>query len=481
MLINVRRELLLDVDEKQKALRAIEAERGSAGRDRGRVHAHQATMTGAADTGPSTASRWVVSCHAIICGVSAAKQPTAATPARLPVSRNRSCSVGEHAALQQAFAEIDLVADRILAIDFHFHGLGRSTAVQADHRVPARLVGRGQIFDETRYLDALFVRDVRSRRQYLGEATRRRGIVVFVGTWQRHDHAAGHMVRESMHVIDLRRHQQLADVREHGIRRHRTAGLLRAIHRCCHPARIETLDDLDQVDHGIAHPVRALEIDAVGFGHQRAGPDEEITEARTRRDARLSMLRCVVVENLAGAMPLAGAENAFPWNEYAVEHADTGRLSILAAEFRRRLAGPAGWTRNDRQPGGVDRHGAADGEIGVVPAHVAARHDEQFVNVWRRRDDGLGTGNDDAVGTTLDNMQVRVRIRLARRAEGPVAFGVGHRNPERQVIGVDVGQVRFQPRVILGPCIGIDALRAVMQGGERVAAEITLRASCFLA
>ena len=49
------------------------------------------------------------------------------------------------------------------------------------------------------------------------EACRLR-VVVLVGTGQRHDQPARDVVGEAVHVVDLSREQQLADVGEDGVR-----------------------------------------------------------------------------------------------------------------------------------------------------------------------------------------------------------------------------------------------------------------------
>jgi hypothetical protein len=63
-----------------------------------------------------------------------------AAASRLPVARDLARLVGEDAALEQPFDEVDLVADRVVAPDLHLHRLGRAAAVERDHRVPARLI-----------------------------------------------------------------------------------------------------------------------------------------------------------------------------------------------------------------------------------------------------------------------------------------------------------------------------------------------------
>ena len=77
-------------------------------------------------------------------------------------------------------------------------------------------------------------------------------------------------------------------------------------------------------------------------------------------------------------------------------------------ELRRRLARATGGTRNDRDALGINRHGTTDRKVFVGLGHVAARHDEEFVDIGRRGDDGLGAANDDAVFPFFDDPCIAV-------------------------------------------------------------------------
>jgi hypothetical protein len=90
--------------------------------------------------------------------------------------------------------------------------------VQADHRVPAGLVGGGEVLDEARHGDAFLVGNVGAAGQHFGDAAGGRRIVVLVRPRQGHDQPARDFVRQALHVVDLRRQQQLADVGEHRFR-----------------------------------------------------------------------------------------------------------------------------------------------------------------------------------------------------------------------------------------------------------------------
>jgi hypothetical protein len=74
---------------------------------------------------------------------------------------------------------------------------------------------------------------------------------------------------------------------------------------------------------------------------------------------------------------------------HLVEQHDAGGLALAAGEFRRARAGPSGRAGNDGDAVRVKRPGAADGEIFILAYHVAARHDEELVDVGRARDDRL--------------------------------------------------------------------------------------------
>ena len=56
--------------------------------------------------------------------------------------------VSQHAAIQQTLDQLDLVADRVVAPDLLLQRSRRAAAVQAYQRVPAPLVGGGEILDE---------------------------------------------------------------------------------------------------------------------------------------------------------------------------------------------------------------------------------------------------------------------------------------------------------------------------------------------
>ncbi len=140
----------------------------------------------------------------------------------------------------------------------------------------------------------------RSRAGTFGAATEHRrqrrrgfGIVILVGAGQRHDQAAGDLMGEPMHVVDLRRHEQLADIGKHRVGHDRAGRVLHAIDGGGDAAGKEAFDDLDEIDHRIADMSVTIGIEPVRLDHQRAGADQQIAETGARADAGMAMMRRV--------------------------------------------------------------------------------------------------------------------------------------------------------------------------------------------
>ena len=140
-------------------------------------------------------------------------------------------------------------------------------------------------------------------------------------------------------------------------------------------------------------------------------------------------------------LPLARQEYARPRDEDVVEDDDRGGLSIPAAERGCRLARSAGRPRHERHPRRIDRNRTAHRIVGVSLRHVAARHHQQFVHVRRARHDRLRASQDDAIAAAAGDVHVCVRGRLSGRTLGPIAFRVGHRDADRQIIGPGLLQI----------------------------------------
>ena len=77
-------------------------------------------------------------------------------------------------------------------------------------------------------------------------------------------------------------------------------------------------------------------------------------------------------------------------------------------------------------------------------------------------------------------MNVARPVRLLVRPERAVALAIGHRDAEREVLRVHAVDVSGGARGIAGSLVGIDAMRGLPDRGERVAAEIALRAAGLL-
>ncbi len=77
-------------------------------------------------------------------------------------------------------------------------------------------------------------------------------IVVFVRSRQRYDQSPGHVVRQAVHVVDLRREQQLADIGEDPIGLERTRRILKPIDGRGDAAGVKAFNDLDQLDEVVA-------------------------------------------------------------------------------------------------------------------------------------------------------------------------------------------------------------------------------------
>ncbi len=146
------------------------------------------------------------------------------------------------------------------------------------------------------------------------------------------------------------------------------------------------------------------------------------------------------------------------------------------------LARPAGGAGHDGDARRVDRHRAADREVGIGGAHLSARHDEEFVHVRCTGDDGLGARDHDALAVALDDVHMGVEVGLLVRPPGAVALGVGHRDAERQVLVLHMGQVGRETGAVLGAASGVvDARTHLQQRVQAVVRQVALCTAGFLA
>ena len=84
---------------------------------------------------------------------------------------------------------------------------------------------------------------------------------------------------------------------------------------------------------------------------------------------------------MLGVVMLTGKEHLIQgtttWSKVAYSRA----LPVFGTEVRGRLAGPACWPRNDRQPFGIDGYRTADRKVGIFLTHGPAGHDQQLMHV----------------------------------------------------------------------------------------------------
>ena len=124
------------------------------------------------------------------------------------------------------------------------------------------------------------------------------------------------------------------------------------------------------------------------------------------------------------------------------------------------FARPAGRSGDDGDPLGIHRHGATDGKIGVLAAHVAAGHDQQLVHIGCAGDDGFGAGNHNAQATvtpniSLDDVHIAVHIGLLVRSLTAVALRVCHGNAQREVLVLHPVQVVHKAGAVLCAAFGV--------------------------
>src|SRR5262249_28152102 len=153
-----------------------------------------------------------------------------------------------------------------------------------------------------------------------------------------------------------------------GLRHERTAVfVLRCVDAGRDTAGVEPLGDLDQLHHRIAQIAPGAGIEAVRLAHERAGADQQVAEAGSRRDTAMTMVSCVAVGQHMAVLPVAGVEDALPGNEDPVEDYDGSRLPVLARKERiavlELLARAACRAGDDGNSWSVDTHGAADREL----------------------------------------------------------------------------------------------------------------------
>ena len=107
----------------------------------------------------------------------------------------------------------------------------------------------------------------------------------------------------------------------------------------------------------------------------------------------------------------------------------------------------------------------------------ATRHDEKLVHIRRTCHDRLRPADDDAAGTALRHMHVDVGIDLLTRPLRTIAFGVGHRDAERQIFVLHAVEVIQETRVIVGAMRIVGAPGRLENTVQRIMRQITLGAA----
>ena len=180
-------------------------------------------------------------------------------------------------------------------------------------------------------------------------------------------------------------------------------------------------------------------------------------------------------------VPLTGEEHALPRDEHVVENHHAGGLAITGAEFRRLLPRAARRACDDGDAVGIHRHRAAEREVAVVLGHVAARHDQIFVDIGGGGDDRLRSPYHDTVGPAPRDMHVRIAHGLGMGAERAVALAVGHGDAEGEVLRLHAVEVRDEALMQGASCLLIDAPGRLMDRVEPVLSQIALGAAGVLA
>ena len=395
-------------------------------------------------------------------------------------------------ALENALDQLDLGADGIVAVNLLLHGGRRAAAVQADDAVPPALVAGGQVFNEASCFDALLVGHIRVGAQHFGQLGAGLRVMVFIRPGQGDDQPAADVVGDAVHIVNFGGQQQLADVGKHRVGHEGLAVLVGfAVNAGGHTASEKALGDGDQLDHLLAQVAFFAGVKTIGLAHQRPRAYEQVPEAGACAYAGVAMVSGIAVSQVTGVFPIAGVKHALPRNEDLVKHHHARALAVFAAEKCRAMldffARPAGGSGDDGDALGVHRHGATDGKVGVLAAHVAAGHDQQLVHIGRAGDDGLGAGNHDAQAAVaphiaLDDVHIAVHIGLLVRSLAAVAFGVCHGNAQCEVLVLHPVQVVPEARAVLCAAFGVVyAGGHLADGVEGVVREVALRATGFLA
>ena len=174
-------------------------------------------------------------------------------------------------------------------------------------------------------------------------------MLIFIRARQGDDQAAADVMRDAVHVIDFGGQEQLADVAEHRVGHEGFAVFVHlAVDAGGHAAGKETLGDGDELDHLLAQVGLLAGIKPIGFAHQRACANQQITKTCARAYAGVAVMRGIGVREVAAVLPFTGVEHVLHRHEHLVENAHPRALAVLAAEqgiaMLQLLAGAPGGT-----------------------------------------------------------------------------------------------------------------------------------------
>ena len=127
--------------------------------------------------------------------------------------------------------------------------------------------------------------------------------------------------------------------------------------------------------------------------------------------------------------------------------------------------------REQLQPGRVDRDRERDGVGLVLGAHRARRQHDHFVGVGRDAGVNLRAAHHDAVGTLLDDAHVVIGMILLRGPERAIAFDVGLRDGDREIVVAAFAVVLRGCARVLGLARRREPLADNMQREQRVGAD----------
>ena len=110
-------------------------------------------------------------------------------------------------------------------------------------------------------------------------------------------------------------------------------------------------------------------------------------------------------------------------------------------------------TGQEFQPFGSHRQGEGHGVVFIALTHRPGRQDNDFVRIGRDRGVNLGSTDDDAVVTPVNNAHIIVRVFLALGAHAAVPFDIALGHGHRVVIIPTQLIILFDPLAILARAV----------------------------